>query len=110
VRRRRVIIILVVCVLVGIGVYAFWPQEKEPEYNGKKLGEWLTLCRDYRGGDYSQLQSAQGAVRKIGTNGLPWLVKWMSYDTPKWKSSLFASKYSRWVPKPIREIMVRPNL
>jgi len=107
VRRRRVIIVLAVCVLVGIGVVAFWPNEKEPEYNGKKLSEWIEFCR---GGDYSQLQSAQDAVRKIGTNGLPWLVKWMSYDTPKWKTQLLASTSYRLVPAPIKNFLVSPIL
>ena len=32
------------CVLVGIGVVAFWPGEREPEYNGKKLSEWLDIA------------------------------------------------------------------
>jgi len=38
---KRIFITLAACVLVGIGVVAFLPGEKEPEYNGKKLSEWI---------------------------------------------------------------------
>lgn len=84
-RRKRVIIVFLVCVLVGIGVIAFWPEEREPQYNGKKLSEWLELSRSV---DRSDRSSAEDAVRKIGTNALPWLVKWLNYDTPAWKNML----------------------
>src|SRR5690349_3457600 len=100
-RRRPILIVLAASLLVAIGVVAFWPGPKEPEYDGKTLSEWLDLCRNYRLGNESQSQSAQiaqEAVRKIGTNGLPLLVNWMNYDMPKWKSDLLASKQSRWLP------------
>jgi PBS lyase HEAT-like repeat len=114
VRRRRFIIILAACILVALAIVALWPGPKEPEYNGKKLSEWLKICTDNRAASsYSQsqsLQSAREAVRKIGTNGLPWLVKWISYDLPKWKSALLYSKVYRWMPTPIRNSMVEPIL
>jgi hypothetical protein len=54
-----------VCVLVEIGVVAFWPGEREPENNRKKLTEWLI----YRGTAKSedQVQVPEDAVRHIGT-------------------------------------------
>jgi hypothetical protein len=107
VRRRRVVIVLVVCVLVGIGVVAFWSGEKEPEYNGKKLSEWLEVCRQHPTSD-SERVSAEEAVRKIGTNALPWLVRWMHYDMPDWRYKLFQSKYSQYVPKFGRYFIVKP--
>jgi hypothetical protein len=111
VRRRRVIIILAACILAALGVVAFWPGPKEPEYDGKKLSEWLKIYADNgAGSSFSQLRAseyAREAVRKIGTNGLPWLVKWISYDIPKWKSALLYSKYYRWLPTPIANSMAR---
>lgn len=112
-RRRRVIIILATCLLTATGLVAFWPGPKEPECDGKKLSEWLDICRNYGRRGYLPSPSAeyaQHAVQKIGTNALPLLVKWMNYDMPKWKSDLLGSKHSRWLPKPIRVLMVRPLL
>ncbi len=92
------IIVLAVCVLVGIGVVAFWPGEREPEYNGKKLSDWL---REYNNqwppwapGAISQ--EAVDAVRHIGTNALPFLVKWIrdDKDVPKWKTKLYDIAYT----------------
>lgn len=85
-RRKRAIIVLAVCVLVGIGVVAFWPGEKEPEYNGKKLSEWLMIYNSH-----NQLEEelpanvAAEAVRRIGTNALPSLVRWLSYNDKGWR-------------------------
>src|SRR5438067_1105808 len=89
-RRRRVIIILAACVLMGIGVVAFWPGEREPVYNGKKLSEWLQLYGS-TGISVEQREQAKVAVRQIGTNALPWLVKWIQCDRrdlPQWKTRL----------------------
>jgi hypothetical protein len=72
---------LAACVLVGIGVVAFWPGEREPEYNGKKLSEWLgeSMKAD---GDNAE------AVRAIGTNALPYLVRWLDFERPQWQYEL----------------------
>ena len=83
-RRKRILIIAAACVLVGIGVVAFWPGEKEPEYNGKKLSEWLTDFEEVP----PQPTDATLAVHHIGTNGLPWLVKWIEHGRPAWKDRL----------------------
>jgi len=67
--------------LVGLGVVAFWPGEREPEYNGKKLSEWLALQRD-------RPEEASDAIRAIGTNGLPVLVGWTEHQVPAWRYKL----------------------
>jgi hypothetical protein len=71
---------------------AFWPGEREPEYNGKKLSEWLALQR-YRP------EEASDAIRAIGTNALPVLVSWAEYQMPAWRFEL-ARGYSSF-PRPI---------
>ena len=48
--------------------------EREPEYNGRSLSHWLTLCR-YSGTTQSQRDEAASAVRHIGTNALPILMR-----------------------------------
>lgn len=69
------------CVLVAICVIAFWPGEAQPEHEGKKLSQWLTL-------QYARPQDATKAVRAIGTNGLPFLIKRMEYEFPAWRINL----------------------
>jgi HEAT repeat protein len=93
VRRRRVIIVLAACVLAGIGVVAFWPGQREPEYNGKKLSEWLALQND-------RPEEADTAVRAIGTNALPILIEWAEFQLPAWRFRLF-KLYTKF-PSPLR--------
>jgi hypothetical protein len=90
VRRKRIFIILAVCVLVGIGVVAFWRGEREPEYNGKKLSAWLTVAagQGWDEPDSSETLQALAAVRSIGTNALPCLVKWIQFEQPKWRKDI----------------------
>jgi hypothetical protein len=90
VRRRRILIVLAACVLVGIGVVAFWPGEQEPEYEGCKLSEWLeTYQYSYSEITVNRQIVAAEAIRRIGTNGIPWLVKWLCYEEPPWKKHLY---------------------
>jgi hypothetical protein len=94
VRRKRVIIVLAACVLVGIGVVAFWPAEREPEYNGKKLSEWLrAYSLDYSNDAEKKIYereqlAAADAIQHIGTNALPCLVRWIAYEPPVWKEKI----------------------
>ena len=74
---------------LAVAAVAFWPEPKEPEYNGKKLSEWLhdePLFVPIQGRQraWMKTQSAE-AVRHIGTNALPFLVKWIRYERPAWK-------------------------
>jgi len=79
--RKRSAIISAGCILAGIAIFVFWPEEKEPEYNGKKLSEWLAVQRE-------QPEEVTRAVRAIGTNGLPFLVKWAEFQIPNWQISI----------------------
>ncbi len=50
-----------------------WPREREPEYQGKKLSEWLELNR------HGSPSGAKEAVRHMGTNCIPLLLSWSDY-------------------------------
>jgi hypothetical protein len=61
---------------------------KEPSYEGKKLSEWMKIVSPSgQYGAWLDLESAQGqaAIRSIGTNALPSLLKWISYEMPQWQ-------------------------
>src|SRR5262245_12996976 len=92
VKRRRVILLVIGALLIAIAVVILWPREKEPEYQGKTLTEWLDI---YEGGVIGYIkdperQEAADALRNIGTNALPWLIKWISNESPNWRRKLSA--------------------
>src|SRR5262245_60308877 len=81
-RRRKVIF----CGLLAVAVMAvawstIWP--REPAYQGRSLGEWMELS--YPGADGAGAE----AIRKIGTKGIPYLLAWSKYETPKWKRKVW---------------------
>ncbi len=83
--KRRVIAILLGCALAGAVVALFWPRgPKEPEYEGKKLSEWTIAL------SLTPSQRPSQAVRHIGTNALPWLLRCIAYERPNWKSTIMS--------------------
>ena len=72
-------------VLVGISVIALWPEEREPEYSGKRLSEWLEPTLNYPAANENiraQMEPAEAAVRHIGTNALPYILRLDRLRTP----------------------------
>ncbi len=95
-RKRRVY-----AVVIGVGVLVVllvWSlsREREPEYGGKKLSEWVdryAFCAFLppnlpSNSNSEAADEAADAIRQIGTNGLPYLLKWMRYETPRWVTKL----------------------
>jgi len=72
----------------------FLATEHEPRYGGRALSEWLTICR---GPDTPRdlREEATAAVRKIGTNGLPYLLAHASGTRPgaKHRIAQFLDQY-----------------
>ena len=92
------ILVVVACVVIAILAVAVWPGERdrEPSYQGKKLSEWLDLQRKRHHGDLTveEIDATPEAIRRIGTNALPSLVKWIGYDEkprPKWVEAVLDS-------------------
>ncbi len=92
-RKRKVILALLALVLLAGGL--FWAnQNKEPVYQGKRLSEWV---EQYISGAIAEVASdreaeAAAAIRTMGTNCLPWLLKKFSA-----KPSDLTLKLDRWV-------------
>src|SRR4051812_24470518 len=71
----------------GILLFAFWPS-REPAYAGKPLSYWLR--QDFwsiRGGKGPSPQ-AEDAVRQIGTNALPTLIRMLRARDSRLKLAL----------------------
>jgi hypothetical protein len=79
-RRRRVLFVGLICATIAVIGAVIWPREEEPVYEGKKLSEWILL---YTGpGDLASAdkQKSAKALSQIGTNSLPFVLKWMRRD------------------------------
>jgi hypothetical protein len=99
-RNRKTLIILAGMVVAAVLVVVLWPREKEPEYKGKKLSEWLKQYYQNSGiptakMDAQKFLEAQEAIRQIGTNGVPLLVKWIKYERPGWRGKLLSAMSGR---------------
>jgi hypothetical protein len=95
VKRKRILVIGAVCAFVGaVALIACLSGPREPEYHGKKLSEW---AREYEdsfdkrvpgGPSVTTRSEATNAFLEIGTNALPWALKWIEYRRPRWKYRL----------------------
>jgi hypothetical protein len=106
----------VIC-LCALAYLVIKPQQPEPVYNGKKLSAWIRdlqpvgtwvggpviwSFRAFAGSPYSE-QNAWEAIRNIGTNGVPLLVRRVRQQDSAVKTNLihFIRKQS-WVGSKIR--------
>jgi hypothetical protein len=110
---KNLVIVAAGCICTMIAAAAFFAHDRQPSYRGSSLHEWLTL---YRSGPEVQdryrvvpvewagespttnQKQAAAAIRQIGTNALPWLLKWLGYKRPPWKDRAYASlsRFNRW--------------
>jgi len=90
VRKRRIYLALVGLGIVIGGIVLLSKPEREPEYEGKKLSQWV----DRYGESFARIGSnlpplEDDPIYRIGTNGIPFLLKWLQYEQPAWKRSLY---------------------
>jgi hypothetical protein len=85
-RRRRIFLILSGCLAAVTLAIFIWPGAREPEYNGVPLSKWL----ERYGAAYGEDEPARpaGAILQIGTNALPFLLRWIQYEAPGWRKQL----------------------
>jgi hypothetical protein len=91
-RRRRVILGAVAILVLGIIVAVLLPRDREPEYRGKKLSQWVTIySMDYPDEDSSTARQAQAreALRRMGTNAIVCSLQWIREDPPVWQNKLY---------------------
>jgi hypothetical protein len=79
VKRRRPHLILLGCVVATTFAVFVWPREREPEYNGIPLSTWLEQYQG-RGDEFPR------AIRHMGTNALPFLIRAVKYEEPRWRT------------------------
>ena len=82
-RGRRILLIVAGCATVAAVTILVWPGEREPEYQGRKLSEWIKSHPPFEGGE-----EAMVAISQMGTNALPFLVAWVREAKPTADSKL----------------------
>jgi hypothetical protein len=102
-RGRRILVIAAVVVIIGVLVALLWPG-REPEYEGKKLSEWLTPVKS-DGVLLPPDPSVCDAVHHMGSNAVPWLLRWVKYNNYKKYDRLIRWAYGR--PPFLRDRIVR---
>jgi hypothetical protein len=91
--NRRLLLILSGCVAAMILAFLAWPREREPEYNGVLLSAWLKgfekINRETPAAKVEDICKSASAVRHIGTNALPFFIRWIQYHEPGWRRSIY---------------------
>src|SRR5262245_28043596 len=88
-KRRRILLLLVGSVVAITLAFLIWPREREPEYNGVPLSTWLER------GNSSNSKEWARAIKHMGTNALPFLIRAAKYEHPCWRNWLFRTT-SKW--------------
>jgi hypothetical protein len=78
-RRTVLLLVLLACALLVVPGVVILVRTSEPSYGGRSLSQWLEIYY-FVAKTPAEQQIAVEAVRKIGTNAVPHLLKWMRYE------------------------------
>jgi hypothetical protein len=85
-RKRTKVLSLVAILAIAALLFATLRKDQEPRYNGRPLSRWVEVYSDLSTTrDAAELVEAEQAIRAIGTNGLPFLLKWIQKEPPSWQ-------------------------
>ena len=93
-KRRQILLVLAAGALV-LGLYAILSRPPEPSYKGRSLSAWQTAYPWDTTTNLSRQQEVDDAIRHMGTNTLPFLLKWIRLESPVWKTTVW-SKMPDW--------------
>jgi hypothetical protein len=96
--RKRSLLVFLAVWLVGVVVCWILTRPREPSYDGRRLSQWLAIAAE-RAGVAESGEEAK-AIRAIGTNAIPYLLKWMEYKRPWWRVELEHLQVVRNYPVP----------
>lgn len=92
--RRRWYTVFGAILLAGVLTYLLISPSFEPSYGGRSLGEWLDS--DYRRTNGPISPDFSNAIIQMGTNVVPYLVNYIRYEHPSWKSSTAGYLYTNY--------------
>lgn len=107
-RKRWMILTFLACFAFAMLALKFVRRTKEPSCHGVRLSEWIAI---YDQRDPGFRLEAKEALSEIGTNALPYLIKWIGYEPPKWKTFLGRERDpgfhigtpKRWIPRSLTD-------
>lgn len=84
--RRRALLIVTACGGLAIAFALLLRHDNEPHYNGRSLSAWLRVYREWSKGQRGEpdFDEANHAIWAIGTNAIPFLLKWIQQEPPSW--------------------------
>jgi hypothetical protein len=80
-RKKWLLVLAGVAVVVTIALAAWLIGHREPTYQGQTLSQWLGTPVVGR----SNQSAVDNAIQQMGTNALPCLLEWVSYDPSQHK-------------------------
>ena len=92
-RKARLIGLCFGCALALLIAILALSHDKEPRYHGKSLSQWLVAYEKPTAklrATYPMQPEAINAVHQIGTNAIPWVIRWMRMDRNPAKTKLRA--------------------
>jgi hypothetical protein len=85
-RKRKRVVLLGACLLVAALLVSLLARESGPRYNGRSLSKWVVLYDKHAMTQESpEFAEAVQAIQTIGTNALPYLLKWIQQEPPSWQ-------------------------
>jgi hypothetical protein len=85
-KRRTITSAVLVCLALSLSFIAIYSLDDEPRFEGKRLSHWLALYDKHAMTQTDpDFQRAEQAIRAMGTNALPHMLKWIDYEPPAWR-------------------------
>ena len=63
-------------------------RDREPQYGGKPIGKWLDEAASQYSSHAQVFPETLEAINQIGTNAVPYLLKALKYQQPRWQTQL----------------------
>ena len=76
--RRGIRLLLTLLSMCALGAAVFAFLHTEPSFEGRKLSDWLWTMNGSKEGP--EKEEARAAVRKLGTNSIPLLLRWLRQE------------------------------
>lgn len=88
-KRRTLLVVLLVAALGGIAWLVLRSHEPEPMYQGVRLSVWLQQYDENQGLQSPEHDKAQRAIRDIGTNAIPTLLKMLQENDSRATTKIY---------------------
>jgi hypothetical protein len=98
--KHQRLYLLLLCATVALVMIVSLSRNHEPSCDGQSLSHWLVALTD--NSPEGDPERAEEAIRQIGTNAIPLLVRYGSYTPQPWRSAAVAaiSAVGKWLGRP----------